>query len=229
MVCRNRHRIVREARQRRGRDEREGRGLRTLSRGSHQVSLVFFFRAPRASLRVCAVRPRSAHTHTHSMAAALAAAGMPLAAAAGVDAAFDEEVDAALLAAGVGGSGGALADHLPAAHTQATAGSAAPLAPAAAPPPPHAARAVLPPPPAALPHSFSLDRPVQFDGPALARARERKGPLLLAMMAEHARRGVRCVCCGERERERESVGREESGRAWAFKRRWRPTRRRENS
>jgi len=141
--------------------------------------------AARCASRVLATHAR---TTTPIMAAALAAAGLPMGGTE-IDLA-DEEVDAALLAAGIR-SGGGLGFDVPA-HTQATAGSAAPAPPPApAPPLARALASVLPPPAAPLPHSFSLDRPVQFDASALARARERKGPLLLAMMAEHARRGVR--------------------------------------
>jgi hypothetical protein len=129
------------------------------------------------------------------MAAALVAAGLAL------DVAFDEEVDAALLAAGFGRADpGAGAGAAP--PTQATAGSA--VFPAAWPPPPRAS-AVAPPLPTRGPggaaalttlplpatKAFAFDTPIQFDATALARARERKGPLLRAMMAEHARRGVR--------------------------------------
>lgn len=145
------------------------------------------------------------------MAAALAAAGLA------VDVAFDEEVDAALLAAGVGrggpegagggGGGPGLAGRPDAsaapasAHTAGsgvavTAGgvwprlSRAPLLPRG----PGDPGGTAPSTTASLPlpaTQFALDTPIQFDAAALARARERKGPLLKAMMAEHARRGVR--------------------------------------
>ena len=144
----------------------------------------FLSGAPRPRTRV-PLRVRN----TPSMAAALATAGLPVGSS--VDLA-DEEVDAALAAAGI--RGGGFGSDWPAAappHTQVTAGSVVAPQPAPVPPLPRALANVLPPPAAPFPHSFSLDRPVQCDPAALARARERKGPLLLAMMAEHARRGVR--------------------------------------
>jgi hypothetical protein len=139
--------------------------------------------------------PHGALASSSPMAAALAAAGLgpppP-----GLDPGLDEDIEAALAAAGVGGGTDWGAALLQPATQASIAPPPPPLPGGTRPPPgpPHpTGRAPLPQlaEAGALASSSAPAPALRFNADALAAMRNRKGPLLRAMIAEHARRGVR--------------------------------------